>query len=155
DWEYFLTVSAHQKMQLTEKKVDIILERASQLLTQSKVNYCGVTFKRHGRVGVFASAPDVIENASDLESVHRVPTDVKVVRRINFCAGQRGSFLGCAWRPEGRPKTVIVTLRGGASVDPTLWLHEFAHTTGLQHRNVRRALMKCSVAPGNKLINHE
>jgi hypothetical protein len=97
---------------------------------------CSVGFTLKGDVGTFTSAPPVIKTAADLEAVHSVPADVKIVQAIKFCVGEfsEEGFLGCAWRPKGRPKTVIVTPLVGDGIAPFVWAHEYGHTTGLLHR---------------------
>jgi len=157
--EFSVKVSIHRELQrdsrtrLEEADVKGILDRASGVLAT-----CNVKFKLDALDTFdFDSAPSIINDVYHLEAVHSVGTPpertIKVVQEINFCI-ERGSFFGCAWRPSGRrPKTVIVTRNGGASLDATLWAHEFAHTTGLNHRNDPRALMNCRPFPGNVLIN--
>jgi hypothetical protein len=150
--EYLLKVSIHEEVPpLTNGQVEQILERASKLLKHR--NGCDVKFKLDGPIKTFASAPKDINNAYDLEAVHSVDADVKVVRKINFCKG-RPPFIGCAWRADG-PKTMIVTRRL-RSITHILWAHEFGHTKGLQHRLDRQALMTpCNIALSNVEINSE
>jgi hypothetical protein len=138
---YSMTVSAHAAVRslLTESAVEKLLKRASQLLQTQDDDQdvsCSVGFKLDRPIETFTYAPAVIRNADDLEAVHSVPADVKVVQRIDYCVGKhhRGGFAGCAWRPEGRRKTVVVTYMGETGVDAVLWAHEFGHTTGLLHR---------------------
>ncbi len=142
---YSLTVSIQEEVRntLTEAAVQNILERASNLLqgrgsAADTGNHCAVGFKLKGPLTTFTSAPPDINNASDLEAVHRVPADVKVVRAINFCVNEYnpGKFVGCSWRPNNLPKTVIVTPPSVTSDDleHITWVHEFGHTTGLSHR---------------------
>jgi len=133
---YKLTVSTHPAVTppLYQDEVEGILKKASTILQR-----CKVKFKFNGFKPFPTSAPADITNKFDLETVHRVPADIKVVRSISFCVGERekNEFEGCSWRPEGRPKTVIVTRWGsslGDGIGQVLWAHEFGHTTGLVHR---------------------
>ena len=136
-----LTVSIHEGVtpKLGASDVKGILAAASRLL-QTKDDAqdvsCNVGFALKGEVGTFTSAPAVINTAADLEAVHSVPADVKVVQTIKYCVGKfsEEGFLGCAWRPEGRPKTVIVASLVGDGMAPLVWAHEYGHTTGLLHR---------------------
>jgi hypothetical protein len=157
--EFPLKVSIHKELQrdsrtrLEEGDIKAMLDRASNVLGACKVKLKLEALDTFD----FDSAPAIINDVYHLEAVHGVGTPpertVKVVQQINFCI-EGGSFFGCAWRPAGRrPKTVIVTRNGGPSLDATLWAHEFAHTTGLQHRNDPGALMHCRPFPGNILIN--
>jgi hypothetical protein len=92
--------------------------------------------------------------------VHRVPADVKVVQKINYCAhGQDTGLVGCSWRPDNNlPRTMIVTTEMlGANAEHVLWAHEFGHVTGLLHRNDDRdALMWwCGLGVINRFINKD
>jgi hypothetical protein len=149
---YSLKVSIHKDVPpLTGDQVDQALDRASDLLKEPG-NKCNITLKRNGPVQTFEfdSAPKNIRNLDDLEAVHRVPGDVKIVESIHFCMGRydKRGFWGCSWRPDGLPKTVIV-VRGmrpgpvvGRDTRYILWAHEFGHTKGLHHRvDDKRALM--------------
>jgi hypothetical protein len=150
---YSLKFSIHEEVQpLTPEQIDLILERASNLLNGQK---CNVKFKLDGPIEKFtsASAPKDINDPSDLEKVHSVGADplhtVKVVRSIKYCIGRfdEDGFIGCAWRAQG-PKTVIVT-RADPNVRHILLAHEFGHTKGLVHRDDLGALMNPKVEPGN------
>jgi len=135
--EYPLKVAVHRDVRpLTQKSIEKILAGASDLLKKNRGYKCDVKFTLDGSVETFASAPSLITDAASLEAVHSVPADVKVVQTIKFCKGRydKDGFIGCAWRPEGRPKTVIVTRLVAVDLRPILWAHEFGHVTGLQHR---------------------
>lgn len=143
---YWLTVSIHEDLQgsLGEEQVKQILQTASSIMkhqTGSWTNDCDVEFKLSGQIQFFNSAPAHIKNAKDLEAVHLVPADVKVVQEINYCLGKfrKKGFAGCAWRAGGRQKTVIVKL--GLAAEGNLWAHEFGHTTCLPHRMAEQSLM--------------
>jgi hypothetical protein len=145
---------------LTQSEIENILKLASDLL-QKTPNSCPVGFKLSGPVTTFNNAPAIINNGHELEEVHSVPADVKVVQRINFCLGvfDQEGFLGCAWRPKGR-KTVIVTTEMVGAVPgrhPNLWAHEFGHTTGLPHRTDADdvALMLREIKAFHKEINSD
>src|SRR5262249_3751250 len=81
----------------------------------------------------------------------------------NYCVGKyfKDPLIGCSWRPEGRPRTVIVTTESvGAlpGIHPVLWAHEFGHTTGLLHRKDQNdvALMTpCGLEAFNDQINKD
>ena len=151
---YKLTVSVHPavRYQLKQDEVENILKGASDIL-QGKTgvpphNNCKVEFKFNGFIPFPRSVHANIINVADLEEVHDVPADVKVVESITFCS--RGpnpeGYAGCAWRPEpDRHRTAIVARDyfppglssprpGIVSVASVIWAHEFGHTTGLLHR---------------------
>src|SRR5262245_19167714 len=76
--EYALKVSIHKNVRpkLTKKRVEEILKGASDLLKEAN---CDVKFKLDGRIKSFSSAPDSIRDATDLDAVHAVAADVKIV----------------------------------------------------------------------------
>jgi hypothetical protein len=145
---------------LSQSEVEGILKAASNIL-QSNNHSCKVEFKLNGPIKPFTSGPAVIKTESDLEAVHRVPADVKVVQSIQFCVGEfkKVGFLGCAWRPKGRPKTVIVSREGsdlGDGRGPVVWAHEYGHTTGLMHRYQTKNLnlmTPCELEAFNREVN--
>jgi len=158
--EYSLTVSIHKEVRpLSEKSVEKIFARASDLLRR---NGCDVKFKLDGPIQTFTSAPAHIKDASGLEAVHSVAADIKIVKKINFCVGKydKVGFIGCSWRPERRPKTVIVTTgpRVG-NLHHILWAHEFGHTTGLMHRideNEEALMTPCDIQAFSRVVDeHE
>jgi hypothetical protein len=162
-----LKVSIHKDVPpLTKDQLDEALDRASKLLKEAG-NQCNVTLKRNGPVETFDfdSAPKNIRNLEDLEAVHRVPADVKIVESIHFCMGRydKEGWWGCSWRPEGLPKTVIV-VRGmrpgpvvGRDTRYLIWAHEFGHTKGLHHRvDDERALMTpCAIGTLTRRITND
>jgi hypothetical protein len=157
--EHALQVSVHRDVRPTLSRggVEKIFERASKLMSR---NSCDVKFKLDGQVTSFASAPSRINDSIALEAVHRVAAHIKVVQSINFCMGRYDpeGFIGCAWRPWGLPKTVIVTTQSvHIDLRHILWAHEFGHATGLQHRtNDGLALMTpCKLELFNRRISQD
>jgi hypothetical protein len=148
-----LTVSHHRSIHVSPGEVRNILKRMSR----DVLGECDVTFKLVGEVEPFASrhTPHTISDKNDLEAVHREPADVKIVKAIDFCKRDsvfESEFIGCSWRPRGRPKTMIVT-QVEPRLRPILWAHEFGHTRGLPHRRNPEALMSpCTLFGDNVQI---
>jgi len=137
-----LSVSIHTALvhpALTQQDIEEILKRASDLL-QEAPNNCKVGFKLNGPIGRFTVPSSTndgsINTEDDLEAVHSVVADVKIVPKINFCVqGLQHGLVGCAWRPHDRPKTVIVTAEMHRfRLEHIVLAHEFGHVTGLLHR---------------------
>jgi hypothetical protein len=161
---YSLKVSIHKDVPpLTKDQVDEALDRASKLLKEPG-NQCNVTLNLSEPIETFDSAPKNIKSLDDLEAVHRVPADVKIVESIHFCMGKydKKGWWGCSWRPEGLRKTVIV-VRGlhspvvGRDTRYLLWAHEFGHTKGLHHRiDDKQALMTpCAIGTLTRHITND
>ena len=89
-----------------------------------------------------------------------MPADVKIVNSITYCAGEdvkTGEF-GCAWRPSGLQKTVIVTAPIFTGHDGILWAHEYGHTTGLLHRfeqDKKNLMTPCGITVSSKTVNDD
>jgi hypothetical protein len=135
-----VTVSVHRQVDMNKFDVMFALRRASRLL--QRTNSCRVGLKLSGRIKHFDGPLD-ITNETELEKVHNVDADIKVVSTITFCK-TGGSYFGCAWRPPGLTKTVIIAQDkpGAFAIQHVVWAHEFGHTKGLPHRaDNRRALM--------------
>lgn len=156
---YPLTVSIHAELNppLSQGDIEGILDKASDLLQNNEGCSCKVGFKLSGAVTTFTSAPADITNASELEQVHEVPANVKIVQSINYCAPGEGPYFGCAWRPGGRQRTVIISLEGiSVGLGPVALAHEYGHTTGLLHRNQNdnlNLMTPCGIQAFNRQIN--
>ena len=154
-----LTVSIHTVLSssLARNDIEDILNKASDLLQHNDGCSCKVGFKLSGAVTTFTSAPADITNVNELEEAHEVPADVKVVQSITFCAPGEGRYFGCAWRPGGRQRTVIISLEGiSVGLGPVALAHEYGHTTGLLHRNQEdnlNLMTPCGIQAFNKQIN--
>lgn len=176
---YKLTVSVHPTVhpKLTKDEIEGILKGASDILqghTDSAAqNNCKVEFKFKGFLDFPASAPDKIINEQQLDAVHDLPGDVKVVQTITFCVGEPrpDGVLGCSWRRQGK-RTVIVARDGflpglgsprhDKGIGPVLWAHEFGHTTDLLHRyhkgilnNSENLMTPCDLEAFSQSINDD
>jgi len=153
--EYSLTVAIHKDLYppLPRGEIEYYLRKASDLMS---FNNCPVKFTLKD-LWTFDTTPRNIANAFDLEAAHSVPADIKVVQTVDFCKNRYDqSFVGCAWRPSFLQKTVIVEHRPIAHTY-ILWVHEFGHTTGLEHRiDDHLALMTpCGLKGFNRKISPE
>lgn len=162
---YTLKVAIHKEVRprLSQTDIEDILKRASGLMKLPGFNSCDVEFKL-GSVQPL-KAPAYINDPSTLEAVHSVDANIKVVQKITFCNNQyyKDGVAGCAWRAKGR-RTVIVTNNMMALDDRhILWVHEFGHTTGLEHRNRANSELidplmtgpPCSLGSNTQLINKD
>jgi len=143
DQTYSLTVSRHPSVRdFSDNEIKNILRRASAVMHNAG---CPVTFTLDGSVRKFssASAPDNRITRADLDKVHSEPTDVKIVKGIQCCAGRKnrpgGTFEGCSWPPKAHSRSIILTEKG--AMLGNRWAHEFGHRMGLPHRADSSALM--------------
>ena len=127
-----LRVSRFVDAHLSEADVDAIVAKMGAILRTDDSPpddvSCDVNFvRREGAIETFTTGDGVISGEDELAAVLFVPGDVKVVNRINWC---RFPWIwnGCAYPGH----SFIVTSSAG---DPGIvWLHEFGHVQGLEHR---------------------
>jgi hypothetical protein len=112
---------------------------------------CDVAFALFGVVEAHTGTalPFSINSSSDLTKYAGLPGSVDIVGEINWCSGIAPGVIGCANTP-GRSLTVV---RYTPSMEPMLWAHEFAHTTGSRHRDVPGALMKPTLGPTSRTVD--
>jgi hypothetical protein len=148
-------VKRHFLVSISETEVDRILILASEALF--KVDGEGdvpadARIRRLGPVGTVATGGGVINTKSEFDALfspqERGVRQVRVVRAINWCGGS-GAAIGCADLTGYR----IAVVRGTAAEEPLTWAHEFGHTIGLDHRDVRFALMHPTANVENRHLN--
>jgi hypothetical protein len=89
-------------------------------------------------VTVFSDGDGSIDSRAEFDEIVSLPgAAVKVVNQITFC-GKFGSFAGCA--PQPGHAFVVASLV--PDVAGRVWAHEYGHTRGLPHRQVRTAVMR-------------
>jgi hypothetical protein len=158
---YEFSVSRHSSVTISERQVDDILAKASDMLQRRAA--CNITFKRTGPIHTF-TAPNAagdIRTVSDRDAVHKENFDrnvinIKILNEIGSCRPVPGvdSFDGCSFPHEFR--SIIV--RGDLDHPELVWPHEFGHQTGLFHRkgDTRKTLMSpCPLVSSNVELNSD
>ncbi len=115
--DYPLKVSVHQDLLTNKKDLQALTNEVDSLLLRASMRLKGrcdfdITFSRNGPIEPFTSAPSIIKTPEDLEAVHSVPADVKIIKEIKYCTGNP-PWVGCSFRPDVTPgvhlnKTMIV-----------------------------------------------
>ena len=124
-------------------KADDALQRATAALlvkdNASDVG-CEVVFNRSGNVPAPVSGRNTLDTDQHLKDTFAKPGYVKVVHKINRCAGRtNAAIIGCAKKDN----MIVEDLTDnddpstGAELAGILWAHEFGHTQGLSHRDDR------------------
>lgn len=152
-----LTVSRYTDTTLSNADVDRIFSDASYVLQTNDGSgdvACNVELARYGNVTVFNNGDDgSIDTEEELSEVFNLPSNVKVVDDVNWCANQfNTSFIGCGQLP-GRS---FITERFTENQEGILWLHEFGHNQGLHHRtDTSDAVMFPSIGINRIRINSD
>ena len=148
-----LQVSHHNLLVFDDPGADSILTAAS---TVAQTNNglgdapCPVTLTRNGSITTFGS-PSFINSQADLNAVLALPGQVKVVNQINWCGGLSPNIIGCA--PV--PGTSLVVVRFLPVSEGILWLHEYGHNKGLNHRDDPTAVMHPTLDQSRTMITAE
>ena len=149
-----LQVSRFSKTRLTDAQVDqIVTDMGSILQTQDGPTDvpCNISFVRDGAVGTFTTGTGTINSRDDYLAVNRLPGNVKVVNLINWCGGLIPNIIGCAPVPGDS----FVVVRILAEQEGILWVHEFGHNQGLDHRPGANLVMNDSIGSANRQINRD
>ena len=147
-----LQVSHHNLLVFHDTVADSILTDASTVAQTNNGRgdvSCNVTLKRTGSITTFG-APSFINSPADLDAVLALPGQVKVVQQINWCGGFAPNIIGCA--PV--PGTSLVAVRPPAD-EGILWLHEYGHNKGLNHRDDPTAVMNPTLTQSRTMISTE
>lgn len=131
---YDLQVSRFTTTTLTNARADAIIGDMGPILQNVDSAgdvACNVAFSRNGPVTTFSTGTGVINSQADFQAVNSLPGQIKVVNQINWCGGLAPNIIGCAPVPGNS----LVVIRFTLNQEGILWVHEFGHNKGLNHRN--------------------
>jgi len=161
-----LKISRHAFVTFGNEDADKILGVATEV-AQTKDGpddvACDVTLAREESVTEFtkSTTPSFINSFYDYRTVlSDSPSDVKVLNGMNWC-GEKfkpNVLVGCT--TSGYSMTAVADLpedlRESSDEDKIkgiMWLHEFGHLAGLDHRNHPNAVMHEALEPDRTWLN--
>ena len=149
-------VNHHAFIQMTAQEASAILKDATTAL-QTKDGpgdmACDVVMALKGMIVPPFVAPINLNGPPDMEKLEKLSGDVKVVTKINWCyrEGLKPNMLGCAPIPG---KFIVVVRRPEIQdQEGILWLHEYGHNKGLDHRNDTNAVMNETLALHRRYVD--
>lgn len=131
--------------QLSNQRATQILKDGTEILQTNDGPgdvACKVRLVRDGNVTTFTSGDGSIDSSAEFSTVLGLPGYVKVVRAINWCGGLIPGVIGCA--PV--PGSSFAVVRFIPNLEGILWIHEYGHTKGLNHRNDSDAVMNGTIS---------
>lgn len=151
-----VTVQRHSSVLLSDADADRILADMGTVLQNDDTGPDAATpvrFVRNGAVRVLpANVPGTIATAADWTTLMNAGTGVKIVQAIRWCGGPGDNIIGCA--PVGSPVVNLAAVRFFANQEGVLWVHEYGHNCGLNHRmDDPRAVMFPSIGADHNVVN--
>ena len=146
-----LQVNHHTAIPITEAEADQILGDGTNVIQTGNGPGdvpCAVELVRTGGIGTFP-APRFINSSADMDAAELLPGQVQVVDQINWCGGFSPNIIGCA----SVPGNSLVVVRFNPNLEGILWLHEFGHNKGRNHRNDQNAVMAPSIGTTRTHVN--
>ena len=147
-----LEVSRHVSTLLPAPRADEILTEMGRVLqTRDGADdvACNVEFVREGEVQILTVGTGSINTAQDFLAVNSAPGNVKVVNQINWCGGFAPNILGCT--QLFRDSMIVVRYR--EDLEGILWVHEFGHAQGLDHRASSTGVMNATMDSNHRRVN--
>lgn len=110
-----------------------------------------VDLRRDGGVGTFNVGDGIVNTFAEKNEIFALPGHVQVVTDLQVCGNTfKPSIIGCS----GSNLSLIVELmNAGQQLDGILWMHEYGHNRGLDHRDVAFAVMNGTIAPNHRRVN--
>ena len=149
---YSMRVNRHINAKLDSSRSDAILTAMQTIIKvdDGERDVAGnINFSRNGAVGVFNTGSGFINSEADFIVVNGLPGEIKVVNQINWCGGIAPNIIGCTTVPGNS----FVVVRLDESREGILWLHEYGHNKGLNHRNDPDAVMNGVIDPTHNKVN--
>jgi hypothetical protein len=154
-------VSRHQSVSLSDAEANQILSDMSTVL--QKLDFptnldteVSIQFVLDGSVEVLpATLPSAVVTPQDMATYQQL-RGIKVVRDIQVCGttvtGAGASIIGCSPVPSTFVNEVVMRIDPGQ--EGILWVHEFGHNCGLNHRtDLEQAVMNPFVGPDHKVVS--
>lgn len=156
-----ISISKHASVEFNEDEADKILKGATEVAQKEDGEGdvpCDITLARDPNEPVAEFKQGITPSFVDSNSTYRSvtndnPSDVKVIAGTNWCGKFRPDVLGCTELSEG-PIVVVSEfsenlrepddedqINAEDQIKAILWLHEFGHRQGLDHRNEFNAVM--------------
>lgn len=156
-----LVVRNHEQvfanLRVSDTRADAILADATQIIQGIDANRdvaCPLTLNRVLLpVGDFATPGfalnATVSSAADQAAVFAAPGNVKIVNDIRFCETFNIGIISCGELPGDSffVEREIFTKEG------ILWLHEFGHNQGLQHRGGEDAVMNPTLLRRRRVVD--
>lgn len=138
-------------------RVDQLLDIASSIMATDESAEdvaCCAEFVREGPVGLMTGAGlDVITAPEELADLLLAPGPrVRVIDHLGWCDGPTTNSIGCALVPGA---ALAVTRVSGLTSEAVLWLHEYGHNVGLNHRNIDGYVMNHTIRSSHRWITAE
>ena len=146
-----LQVNHHTAIPITEAEADQILGDGTNVVQTNNGPGdvpCAVKLQRTGGIGTFP-APRFINSSADMDAALLLPGQVQVVDQINWCGSFSPNIIGCAPVPGDS----LVVVRFNPTLEGILWLHEFGHNKGRNHRDHPNAVMAPSIGDTRTHVN--
>lgn len=144
---------------LDNARADEILKDGTELLKTvdgSDDVSCTVDLGRDGAVDTFSVGNGIINSQKDYDAVCGESTHshrIYIVNQILFCGGNKPDpgfvFIGCSDTPGG----CMILVRTDEAEEPVLWMHEYGHNRGLNHRNNNFAVMNGTIETDHRRVN--
>jgi hypothetical protein len=111
---------------------------------------CPLTLRRSGSINTFTTGSGIINNQADYNAVCALSGRIHMVNQINYCGGTiSSSIIGCS----DTPGSCMILVRTDDDLEGILWMHEYGHNKGLDHRNVSSAVMHRIIDFDHKRVN--
>ncbi len=164
--EDHLSISRHASVNFNGTDADQVLQTATDVARTTDGPddvECDITLNRHVSVAEFTNAatPAFIDDWESYDAVaHDNPSDVKVLAGMDWCNRkfQPNVLLGCTGASDSMTVVTDLPINQLAPDDAKrlkgiMWLHEYGHLKGLDHRNDANAVMNEEVEPYNTRLN--
>jgi hypothetical protein len=148
-----LKISRYTTVTLTNSEADTIIADGVKLLKDKDGSddvSCTIDLSRDGNVTTFTTGNGIINTKADYDAICALAGRIHMVKQINYCAGRTSpNIIGCA----DVSGTCMILVRTAADLEGVLWMHEYGHNAGLNHRNVAKAVMNETIDNTCKRIN--